>query len=114
MDSVKFSGGLVCSLSLLSSRVLRLTPDPLQAEAENWNSKPFPRTMPDVVEVVIEPRCFYMLSGPFRYLYCHSVLGRGQEPAVIPDGERIPDSAIGRRISVMFRDELVADPPGAP
>lgn len=61
--------------------------------------------MPEVVEVILEPRCFYIMAGKFRYLYSHAILGHGQEPLIIPPADCMPEGSIDRRISVMFRDE---------
>jgi hypothetical protein len=65
--------------------------------------------MPEVVEVILEPRCFYVIAGPFRYSYSHAILGPDQAPQLIPEAARIAGDEISRRISVMFRDEKQPD-----
>lgn len=97
MDSVKFSGGIVSSLSLLSARVLRLTPDTTQSLDTSVATH-------DLVEVVLQPRALYILTNAFRYYYNHEILGEAQVVKLIPK-EKCP-SKIDRRLSVMFRDEL--------
>lgn len=110
VDSLKFSGGIISSLSLLSPRTLRLLPDMSGIPDENdpqYDRYKYNVTgaMPEILEVIIRPRSFYMLSGPFRYCYSHSILGYDQKPLLIPEHESLPDVDIGRRISIMFRDE---------
>lgn len=103
MDSIKFSGKIVASLSLLSSRILRLTPDYTQSD---WNESDILReNLPAIVEVVLKPRTFYVLSGDFRYRYNHEILGMSSNEAILVPVEMRPQS-LERRISVMFRDAL--------
>eukprot|EP00632_Arachnochrysis_sp_CCMP2950_P007633 CAMPEP_0185704072 /NCGR_PEP_ID=MMETSP1164-20130828/16207_1 /TAXON_ID=1104430 /ORGANISM="Chrysoreinhardia sp, Strain CCMP2950" /LENGTH=265 /DNA_ID=CAMNT_0028371409 /DNA_START=275 /DNA_END=1068 /DNA_ORIENTATION=- len=79
IDSVKFSGGLVAGLSLLASATMRL--DAARPETG------------DLVEdghryeLHLAPRSLYVLSGPARFAYAHSVF-----------------DISGRRISIILRD----------
>jgi hypothetical protein len=100
VDSIKFSGGIVSSLSLLSARVLRLTPDTTQSLDKSIATH-------DVVEVILQPRAFYILSNAFRYYYNHEILGEKQDAKLIPK-DKCP-ARIDRRLSVMFRDELLGN-----
>ena len=80
IDSVKFSGDVVAGLSLLASSTMRL------AEADE--------TTGDTIEggtsfdFTLEPRSLYVLAGPARFKFAHSIFGISQ-----------------RRVSVIFRDE---------
>mmetsp|Transcript_25391 Transcript_25391/g.76254 ORF Transcript_25391/g.76254 Transcript_25391/m.76254 type:complete len:209 (-) Transcript_25391:37-663(-) len=81
VDSVKFSGGLVAGASLLAAATLRLAPaDPETGEA---------RAGAEFYDVRLEPGSFYVLSGPARFDWAHAVV-----------------ELEGRRLSVMFRDEV--------
>ncbi len=93
------------SLSLLSTRVLRLIPDNSYDNQEdieyckhNADTSMYSH-LPEVVEVLIEPRTFYVLSGIFRYRYAHEILGKYKQPMLT---EQLYD--LDRRISVMLRD----------
>jgi hypothetical protein len=104
VDSTKFSGDIVSSLSLVSARVLRLTPDNSEETIRDVDcSKHNADTglysnLPHVVEVLIEPRAFYVISGIFRYRYAHEILGKCSKPLLMDQ------CSLDRRISVMFRD----------
>jgi alkylated DNA repair protein alkB family protein 7 len=77
VDSVKFSGGVVAGVCLLSPAVMTLHHEASAA----------------TVTLSLPRRCLYTLTGAARYEWGHSV----RAPA--------------RRISLMFRDELVGPPP---
>ena len=74
VDNVRHSGAVLAGLSLLSSRTLRLHRE---------------GGAPDegLIEQVLRPRSLYLLKGPLRYDYAHSVLAGTQ-----------------RRLSLIFRD----------
>jgi len=123
VDSVKFSGDFICGLSLLSSRVMRLTVDwqdtpesvircsvkheelvPLQ---EGSNDK-----FPPQVDLLL-PRCsLYIMKGVWRYHYNHSVLGCNSSNSNSDsnsNSEPCDDknsAVLDRRVSIIFRDSL--------
>ena len=94
VDSVKFSGGLIAGLSLMSPRVMRLTPEPGKEGG--------------VIELLLEPRSLYVLTGPLRYDFAHEVLGQGGVPSLFPP----PAPPLERRLSVILRDPPTDHGPG--
>lgn len=88
VDSIKFSGGIVAGISLLSTRCLRLV------HQEHKDCR---------LEVALSPRSFYILSGELRYEYTHEILGGLQSP------EMIPATPSERRVSLIIRDVLPPD-----
>mmetsp|Transcript_15085 Transcript_15085/g.19723 ORF Transcript_15085/g.19723 Transcript_15085/m.19723 type:complete len:255 (+) Transcript_15085:117-881(+) len=68
VDSVRFSGDLVAGLSLASSCIMRLKPAANEEGEEQDLSKGF-------VDMLLEPRSLYAITGPSRYLYSHELLG---------------------------------------
>ncbi len=92
IDSVKFSGGFVAGLSLLSPAIMRLRGEEGQAPPSS------------VVRMLLEPRSLYVLSGEARFKYAHEILPPGQEEGDWIGGKTV---ARKRRISLIFRDELV-------
>eukprot|EP00040_Diaphanoeca_grandis_P002289 m.21126 g.21126 ORF g.21126 m.21126 type:complete len:284 (+) comp13268_c0_seq1:86-937(+) len=98
LDSVKFSGGIVCGLSLLSDAVVRFTPCDPQTGLELDGCQP--------TDVLLHRNSLYVMKGPVRYNYTHAILPVNETPSHWrEDGV---DTAImrQRRISVLFRDEL--------
>jgi alkylated DNA repair protein alkB family protein 7 len=90
VDSVKFSGGVVAGLSLLSSRILCL---------HREGATDVEQQLHDSIELLLPPRSLYILHGPMRYEYTHSILGPDDKPRgclAMPKCER--------RLSIMFRD----------
>lgn len=87
VDSVKFSGDVVCGLSLLSPSVLRLRRQAADYDPSLPGALP-PEGLP-VITVELPPRSLYMLVDESRYDWAH---------AIAPVGG-------GRRISLIFRDE---------
>jgi alkylated DNA repair protein alkB family protein 7 len=110
VDSVKFSGKIVSSLSLRSTRILRLTPEYNDSEniasgQEPWCEADVLRLgLPTVVEVILNPRSFYVLAKEFRYRYKHEILGESLRPQLVPS-DSCPVS-LERRFSIMARDAL--------
>ena len=82
VDSIKFSGGFVVGLSLVSKRILQLvhTPDK------------------HTIETVLEPRSLYMLSHRLRYDYEHAILGTNDKSLFFEPFD------CSQRLSVMMRD----------
>ena len=61
-----------------------------------------------VIELLLEPRSLYVLSGPLRYDFAHEVLGEGGAPVLFPP----PDSPLERRLSIILRDPPQEGGPG--
>ena len=91
VDSVRFSGDLVCGLSLLSDSIMRLRPDPEQDDPSRG-----------YVDLHLPILSLYVLSGQSRYRYTHEIL---------PSGSKFRDNVIsrGHRLSVIFRDAKPCD-----
>ena len=89
VDSIKFSGGIVAGLCLLSDAVMLLTPEPPPQEG----------VMP-IIKLLLPRLSLYTLSGTARFQWAHAI------PSGSPlfKGKPIVRE---RRISVMLRDELV-------
>lgn len=87
VDSVKFSGGVVAGLSLVSAATLRLGRADAATGAEAPGGPAFERRL--------EPRSLYVLSGAARFDYAHSVA-----------------DLAGRRLSLIIRDAKGAAPGG--
>ena len=108
VDSVKFSEKIVSSLSLSSTRILRLTPEFNDSEniasgQEPWCEADVLRQgLPTMVEIILYPRSFYILSNEFRYRYKHEILGESLKPELVPSDYR--PSSLERRFSIMARD----------
>mmetsp|Transcript_17757 Transcript_17757/g.23149 ORF Transcript_17757/g.23149 Transcript_17757/m.23149 type:complete len:126 (+) Transcript_17757:355-732(+) len=82
IDSVKFSGGIVAGLSLLSRCTMTLA----RADEKSGEVKP----NADSHRLQLEPNSLYVLSGLARFSYAHSI-----------------SETQGRRLSIIFRDELL-------
>lgn len=57
-----------------------------------------------MVELLLEPRSLYILSGGARYEYTHEILPQAEDSLF--EGQKVDR---GRRISLIFRDDL-SDP----
>lgn len=92
VDSVRFSGGMVAGVSLLSSSIMRLRPgadvgrDPEEG----------------LVDLHLPPLSLYVLSGVSRYQYAHELLPTGSV-FESSDGSSI-EVERDQRLSVIFRD----------
>ena len=53
------------------------------------------------IEIKLNRRSLYILSGPLRYTFSHEIFGSKSKPQLFPD-----DVSHARRLSVIFRDEL--------
>ena len=124
VDSIKFSGGIVAGLSLLSRRTMRLDYDHeahaalpathtafrLYADNTVTDTPPGEKNKPPVataVEFVLPPRSLYIMAGPLRYFFSHQVLGQGSPaglPDLLPPDDVSSESLFDRRISVVLRD----------
>ena len=124
VDSIKFSGGIVAGLSLLSHRIMRLERDE-EAEMHLRTQSPQHPSLhatPDALSAVefdLPPRSLYIMAGPLRYFFSHQVLGQGS-PSDLPvllkgsTGQGMAESksegggeAYKRRISLVLRDVFV-------
>ena len=94
VDSIKFSGGVVAGLCLVSDAVMLLerSADGGAAVADDADGEPPTR-------LLLPKRALYILSGAARYEYAHSI------PAGAPTfrAAAVPRA---RRLSVMLRDQL--------
>ena len=79
VDSVKFSGGVVAGLSLLSPATMEL------AEADDATGEPRPGGAR--YDLRLAPRSLYVLAGDARFAHAHAV-----------------GDLAGRRLSLIFRD----------
>lgn len=95
VDSIKFSGDIVCGISLCSPAIMQLKGDEEQGMDPS-----------SIVRLLLRPRSLYILCGEARYKYAHEIL------APSPEGERWTDGEVvarGRRLSLVFRDEKVQE-----
>lgn len=111
VDSVKFSGTVVCGLSLLSDCIMRLrptcpseSPDLLDDKSET-SSKHVKSLETDYVDLYLPRRSLYILSGTCRYRYTHEILSSGASFRIRNKNEIIVDR--DDRISLIFRDSKV-------
>lgn len=95
IDSVKFSGGIIAGLSMLSPRVLRLVEQTHENIVRGTSS-----TAGRTFELILPRRSLYILSGPFRYNYTHEILGGKHESKLLCSNPLTME----RRISLMYRD----------
>lgn len=112
VDSVRFSGDLVCGLSLLSTAIMRLRPsyDENDEKTEAGDSHSHDTTSPDLepaagehpsgyIDVLLPPRSLYVLQGHGRYHMTHALRPSGSMFA--PLNEVVKRE---RRLSIILRD----------
>jgi alkylated DNA repair protein alkB family protein 7 len=117
VDSVKFSGGLVAGLSLLSPCTLRLRPVKKPAEPSDSGAAAnagtgarsvVPKEWADgaedggeFVDLLLPPRSMYFYQRALRYDWTHEIL-----PAPFTEARGSPREGqrTGRRVSLLFRD----------
>lgn len=90
VDSVKFSGGIVAGLSMLSDCVMRFRHE------ETGH----------LVEALLPRLSLYAMTNEVRYKYSHEI----QDAVALFRGHTVRRT---RRVSIMFRDELQEPPPGS-
>lgn len=104
VDSVRFSGGLVAGISLLSSSIMRLVPDDSVDEPSEQQQHHEPSLLDrGYVDLHLPPNSLYALTGDGRYSYSHQLL---------PDSSVFQSSIDGtetivrrdHRLSIIFRD----------
>mmetsp|Transcript_2769 Transcript_2769/g.3940 ORF Transcript_2769/g.3940 Transcript_2769/m.3940 type:complete len:242 (-) Transcript_2769:235-960(-) len=86
IDSIKFSGGMVAGLSLLSSSIMRF-------QHESDENK--------VIEALLPPRSLYIMTGDVRYHFTHEILPSSSNAL----------ASRSRRVSLIFRDKLSLNVP---
>ena len=136
VDSIKFSGKLICGLSLASNRILRLVktqPDTSTSTSNKnknnddeiidyaTNKAAYEHALKDdtfpMVEIEVKRRSLYIIANQFRYNYTHEIIGQHSPhnsmliPVFKSESESEPknksqDQAFDRRLSIMVRDEL--------
>jgi alkylated DNA repair protein alkB family protein 7 len=112
VDSVKFSGGIVAGLSLLSDSIMRLKPS-----AEEWECNEKVDNSNGYVDLYLPKSSLYVLSGMSRYSYTHELLPSnttyefmemGCTDLNAVDNHLCENTCInvirGRRLSIIFRD----------
>jgi hypothetical protein len=126
VDSIKFSGKLICGLSLGSTRILRLVKTKaLEVESggggdaggseggygEGSDRAAFLAAIGEattpVVEALVRPRSLYVFANTFRYEYTHEVLGASSPvPSLLVGAVPGVPLDFKRRVSFMVRDTL--------
>jgi alkylated DNA repair protein alkB family protein 7 len=108
VDSVKFSGTVVCGLSLLSDCIMRLRPacpneSPDSSDHDNITSSEHVNGLGnDYVDLFLPPRSLYILSGASRYRYTHEILPSGARFRISYQNDIIVNR--NDRLSLIFRD----------
>lgn len=92
VDSVRFSGGMVAGISLLSESIMRLKPSPdAGRNAEEGH-----------VDLYLPPLSLYVLTGVCRYEYSHELL---PSCSVYESSDGVKTTVErDHRLSVIFRD----------
>ena len=107
VDSVKHSGGVLCGLSLLSTRVMKLEIDQDSPNKHLYENE-------RAISMLLPPRSLYFLAGPCRFDFAHCILGKEEwEPSgacleMAPDAKAY-DGAVQRRLSIIWRDPAPTD-----
>lgn len=99
VDSVKFSGGIVAGISLLSDSIMRLRP----AKGE-WIDDNSDESLSGHVDLYLPKLSLYCLHGMSRFHYSHELLPSDSVYQI--HGKDIQVTR-GRRLSIIFRDALV-------
>lgn len=94
VDSVKFSGKVVCGLSLLSDSIMRLKPHNDLDRVSNTDS--------EFIDLYLPQRSLYILSGKGRYKFTHEILQSGAKFRLGTD--KCIEITRDDRMSVIFRD----------
>lgn len=99
VDSVKFSGGIVAGISLLSDSIMRLRP----AKGE-WTDDSSDESLGGHVDLYLPKLSLYCLHGMSRFHYSHELL---PSDSVFQLNSKNVQVTRGRRLSIIFRDALV-------
>eukprot|EP00985_Skeletonema_marinoi_P018353 scaffold10235_cov131-Skeletonema_marinoi.AAC.14 len=101
VDSVKFSGEIVAGISLLSDSIMRLRP----AKGE-WIDDASDESSGGYVDLYLPKLSLYCLHGMSRFHYSHELLPSDSVYQI--SGREDVQVTRGRRLSIIFRDALVA------
>jgi alkylated DNA repair protein alkB homolog 7 len=96
VDSTRFSGDVVCGLSLKSTCIMRLRP-------AGEDGKPDPQQLDNYVDLLLEPRSLYVLQGDGRYKYTHEIMVTNSVFNINGDKPRLVSR--DPRLSIIFRDD---------
>jgi hypothetical protein len=122
IDSIKFSGDMICGLSLLSGRWMILTKDS-SSSISNLPADSHPY-FPSEKKIWLPPRSLYIQTGIWRYEYAHAISLPDVEyerRLVLEINERkekengslhhgsSASKGNHRRISILFRNPLSSD-----
>lgn len=97
VDSIKFSGGIVAGISLLSDSIMRLRP----AKGE-WIDETPAEELDGHVDLYLPKLSLYCLHGMSRFNYSHELLPSDTVYQLHGKDVRVPR---GRRLSIIFRDK---------
>lgn len=104
VDSVKFSGAVVCGLSLGSDAIMRLTEERDAGRGSDSNDSngdaAHAHAHAVVIDIKLLRRSLYLITGKARYLWGHAVLGAKESAELGIKRER--------RLSIIMRDELAS------
>ena len=121
VDSVKFSGGIVAGLSLLSDSIMRLRPASKEWDSKEQDTKQLSdedcSDANGFVDLYLPQLSLYILSGMSRQFYTHELLPTGSSFELLHmkdmnmhshyekecEAENI-EVIRGRRLSIIFRD----------
>jgi alkylated DNA repair protein alkB homolog 7 len=106
VDSVRFSGGLVAGISLLSSCIMRLIPDNGAKDNDDDDEDPADKetaTIKGHIDLLLPPNSLYSLTGEGRFNYSHELLADSSIFTNPIDGTT---TLVNRdhRLSIIFRD----------
>ncbi len=116
---MKFSGDFICGLSMLSSRVMRLsldwqdTPESSircsvkKSELPISNEQGLSSIYPKEIDLFLPKHSLYIMKGIWRYHYAHSVLGQKDSQETTNQSQQLPAIEFDRRVSIIFRDALI-------
>ena len=97
VDSIKFSGGIVAGISLLSDSIMRLRP----AKGE-WTDETTAEELDGHVDLYLPKLSLYCLHAMSRFNYSHELLPSDTVYQLHGKDVRVPR---GRRLSIIFRDK---------
>lgn len=92
VDSVKFSGELIAGLSLVSTRILRLSPNINDSDSVKRLTE-LNYDLGKSYDIILPPHSIYIIKGLLRYHFTHAII----------DNQINGDPTL-RRVSLMFRD----------
>lgn len=111
VDSIKFSGGIVAGISLLSDAIMRLKPASSDWESGKSESRYDSKESNGHVDLYIPHLSLYVLTGMSRYEYTHELLPSKTTFEFLDAhcgedlGQKCIDVIRGRRLSIIFRDQ---------